>query len=79
MQRVIGIVLGAIVTYLLLLAMDAMTAADVVMKFGLPVLIGATVSLLWPWVIGFFLLGRARDRREADIQKEVERQKAQKG
>jgi prepilin signal peptidase PulO-like enzyme (type II secretory pathway) len=78
MQRVIGIVLGAIVTYLLLAVMIGMNG-DSTVKFGAAVVIGAIVSLLWPWVIGFFLVRRAKQRRENQIDKEVDKRMSEKG
>ena len=78
MQRVIGIVLGAVVTYLILLLMDAMSG-EATIRYGLAVVIGAVVSLLWPWVIGFFLVRRAKQRRENQIDKEVDKRMSEKG
>jgi lipopolysaccharide export LptBFGC system permease protein LptF len=72
MQRIIGIAIGAIVTYLLLLLMDTMSG-EATIRYGLAVLIGAIVSLFWPWIIGFFLLRRARDRRDEHIEREVDK------
>ena len=78
MQRVIGIVLGAVVTYLILLLMDA-TSGEATIRYGLAVVIGAVVSLLWPWVIGFFLVRRAKQRRDNQIDKEVDKRMSEKG
>lgn len=77
MQRFIGVTLGAIVTYLLLLAADAWSV-DAAAKYGLAVVIGAIVSWLWPWVIGIILVRRARSRRDQQISDEVDRQVAAK-
>lgn len=77
MQRIIGIALGAIVTYLVLLLMDTMSG-DAPVRYGIAVLIGALVSLLWPWLIGFFLLRRAKDRRNSQIEREVDKRMAEK-
>ncbi len=78
MHRVIGIVLGAIVTYLLLAVMLGLNS-DTTINFGLAVVIGAIVALLWPWVIGLFLARRVKARRDDQIQKEVDKQMSQKG
>ena len=77
MQRFIGVTLGAIVTYLLLLALDAWSA-DPAAKYGLAVVIGAIVSWLWPWVIGIILVRRAKARRDQQISDEVDKQVAAK-
>jgi hypothetical protein len=75
MQRTIGVVLGALVTYLVLIILDA-TSTDPSAKYGLAVVVGGLVSWLWPWVIGFFLLRRAKERRDKKISEEVDRQVA---
>lgn len=77
MQRFIGIIIGAVVTYLLLLLMDTMSG-EATIKYGLAVIVGALVSLFWPWVIGFFLLRRAKDRRDDQIEREVDKRLAEK-
>jgi uncharacterized membrane protein (DUF485 family) len=74
-QRFIGVSLGALVTYLLLLAADAWSA-DPAAKYGMAVVIGAIVSWLWPWVIGMILVRRARGRQQDRMHDEVERQVA---
>ncbi len=78
MQRIIGIVVGAVVTYLLLLLMDTMSG-EATVRFGVAVIVGAIVSLLWPWVIGFFLLRRAKARRDEQIEREVDKRMSEKG
>ena len=75
MQRTIGVILGALVTYLMLVILDA-TSTDPSTKYLTAVVVGALVSWLWPWVIGFFLLRRAKERRDKKIAEEVDRQVA---
>ena len=74
-QSIIGAAVGAIVTYLLLMVTVGTQYSD---KYLPAVIIGAIVYLLWPVVIGFVLLRRAKGRRDDDIQAEVERQIAEK-
>jgi uncharacterized protein YneF (UPF0154 family) len=38
------------------------------------VVIGAIATILWPIVIGFFLARRVKNRRDEQIQKEVDKQ-----
>lgn len=76
MQRFIGVTLGALVTYLLLLLLDA-TSTDPAAKYGMAVVVGAIVSWLWPWVIGIILVRRAKSRRDQKISDEVDRQLAE--
>ena len=75
MQRFIGIVLGGVTIYVLLLIMDAVST-DTQPKYLTAIIVGLLVALLYPWVIGFFLVRRAKDRRDEEIQAEVERQLA---
>ncbi len=72
MQRIIGIVLGAIATYLLLLLLVG-TAGDASRSFGIAVLVGAGISLVWPWLVGFYVGRRVKERRDEEIQREVEK------
>ena len=73
MQRIVGIALGALVTYLLLLILVG-TAGDSTRSFGIAVLVGAAISLLWPWLVGFYIGRRVKERRDEEIQREVEKQ-----
>jgi len=74
MQRTIGVVLGALVTYLMLLILGATSNPEP--KYGLAVVVGALVSWLWPWVIGIILVRRAKARRDKKTSDEVDRQVA---
>jgi hypothetical protein len=75
LHRLLGISLGALVTFVLL---DFNTlSGDTTTKYGIAVLIGAIVNLLGPFVLAF-LVGRARkSRRENEITAEVDRQVAE--
>ena len=80
MQRIIGVILGALVTYAFLaLGIAALFTDDQNTEYLIAVVTGAVVSALWPWVIGYILLSRAKSRRDEQIQEEVERQIASKG
>ena len=78
MQRVIGIIVGGFTIYVLLNLMEAVTK-DTQPRYLLAVGIGMLVMLLWPWVIGLFFARRVKNRRDEEIQKEVDRQMSQKG
>jgi hypothetical protein len=78
MQRIIGIGLGALTTFVLLFLMKpGIDGSDPNQGYLIATIAGAIVSLAWPWVIGFFLVRRAKDRREEEIEKEVQRQLAE--
>lgn len=76
MQHIIGVGLGGVVTYILLYLMVGSEFAD---KYLPAVVIGAIVALAWPWVIGLLLARRVKNRRDEQIQKEVEAQMKAKG
>jgi anaerobic C4-dicarboxylate transporter len=76
LQHIIGSVVGAAVAWLVLVITNATTSPQYVTA----VVIGAISTILWPIVIGFFLARRVKNRRDDQIQKEVDRQiNAQKG
>ena len=75
MQRIIGIVLGAVVTYLLLVVLVG-TAGDAARLFGIAVIAGAVVSLVWPWIVAFYVARRVKERRAEEIPREAEKQLA---
>jgi hypothetical protein len=78
MQRIIGIVLGAVVTYLLLLLFQGgRIISDQNTGFLVAVVAGAIMSWLWPIVIGWWLVKRHRERQEERVQEEVARQIAE--
>jgi xanthine/uracil permease len=75
LHRILGGVIGAAVTYILLVVMVGSQYSD---KYLPAVAIGAIIALLWPWFIGFMLARRVKQRRDAQIQAEVEKQVAEK-
>jgi xanthine/uracil permease len=75
MHHIIGVGIGAIVTYLLLVIMVGSQYTD---KYLPAIVIGAIVALLWPWFIGLMLARRVKNKRDAQIQAEVDRQVAGK-
>ncbi|MGZ8501345.1 MAG: hypothetical protein ACXWWR_01845 [Candidatus Limnocylindrales bacterium] len=77
MQRIIGIVLGALVAFgLLVLLVGA--SLDAPRNYVIALVAGAIVSLVWPWIVGFYIGRRVKDRRDEEVQREVERQLAEK-
>ena len=71
MQRIIGVALGALVTFVVLVVLDA-TKPDAVTKYATAAIIGAVVSLLWPWVVGFYLARRVSARRKEQLDEKVQ-------
>lgn len=70
-QRLIGVSVGALVTFIFLWFSHLDSTA-----WAIAAIAGAITSFFWPIVIGFFLARRAKKRREDDIQSEVARQMA---
>lgn len=75
MHHIIGVIIGAIVTYALLVIMVGGEFSD---KYLPAVAIGAIVALAWPWFIGLMLARRVKNKRDEQIQSEVEKQMAGK-
>jgi len=75
LHRIIGAGIGALATYLLLLLFGP-KGVDASM-YVMPVVVGAIIALLWPWVIGLLLARRVKARRDDKISAEVERQVAE--
>ncbi len=69
-QRIIGLAIGVIVTLILLVAMTDVTMDQAIV----PLIIGAVAAFFWPIVIAWYLVRRAKARRESNIQNEVSRQ-----
>jgi uncharacterized membrane protein len=76
MQRIIGIILGGLTIWALLNVMSALSISEQP-RYLLAIVIGMAVALLWPWVIGMRVARRAKERRDEDIQEEVQRQLAE--
>ena len=70
-QRLIGVSLGALVTYVILWWNQVDMAVA-----GTAVVVGAIASFFWPIVAGFLLARRAKQRREDQMQAEVAKQVA---
>jgi uncharacterized membrane protein (DUF485 family) len=58
-QRTIGVALGALATYLLLVLLNPANSADPNSTYLTAVVVGAVVSWAWPFVIGIWLGRRA--------------------
>jgi hypothetical protein len=71
LQHAIGIVVGGVVALALLM----LTISGVQWNsFVMPLVVGGVATFFWPVVIGFWLGRRAKQRRDDQIQSEVNRQ-----
>jgi uncharacterized membrane protein (DUF485 family) len=74
-RRITGIVLG-VVAFLITYALTGGLATPSNPNWALSILIGLVVALIWPWVMGLLLVRRARQRRQDEIDREVQKQLA---
>lgn len=70
-QSGIGIAVGAIVSLVLLVIMAGENPWQ---DYVAPLVIGGVAAFFWPIVIAFWLGRRAKQRREDQIESEVQRQ-----
>jgi len=80
LQRLIGVSIGGLVTFLILW-FSTVTKPDegqLLTWYFAAAIIGAIASFFWPVVAGIWLGRRARARRDDQIQREVDRQMAEK-
>ncbi|MEA2611044.1 MAG: hypothetical protein QOI37_1523 [Chloroflexota bacterium] len=75
MQRIIGAVLGALATYLLLVILVSGVATELL---AAPVVVGLVITIVWPWAVELMVGRRADARRKAAIDREVQDQLARK-
>jgi preprotein translocase subunit SecF len=71
--RAIGVTIGGLVTLILLVIMVPGTGATW-QDFITPLVIGNVAAFFWPVVIAFYLGRRVKQRRENEIEAEVQRQ-----
>lgn len=69
MLHIIGVGIGGLATYVLLIIMVGTQYSDTYLT---AIVIGAIVTLAWPWFIGLMLARRVKDLRDDQIQKEVD-------
>ena len=77
-QRLIQVSIGALVTFLALVIGNLGEQPDPIPFYAGAAIIGAIASFFYPVVAGFLLARRVKQRREDQIQEEVERQMAAK-
>jgi len=75
-ERLIGVSVGALVTFLILWLSDITNQADLVPWYVAAAVIGAIVSFFWPVVAGIWLGRRTRAWREDAVEQEVQRRLA---
>jgi phosphotransferase system glucose/maltose/N-acetylglucosamine-specific IIC component len=76
-QRFIGVSIGALVTFGILWFATIGNVPDQRQLYLSASIVGAIASFFWPVVAGIFAARRIKDRRDEQIQKEVDKQLAE--
>ena len=74
-RRISGIVLGVIAFLLVYWLSGLGTPSNP--NLALSLLVGLVVALISPWIIGLLLVRRVRQRRQDEIDREVQKQLAE--
>ena len=74
-RRIVGIVLGVVAFFIV----DWITGLGTPSQpnWALAAQIGLVIALIWPWVFGIWAVRRVRQRRQDEIDQEVQKQLAQ--
>jgi hypothetical protein len=76
-RNLLAALVGGVVLFVYLLIWNATKFLDPIPAFALAGVVAAIGTWLWPFFIALWLRGRARDRRDAKIESEVEKRMAQ--
>ena len=74
-RRITGIILG-VLAFLLVYWLSGGFATPSTPNWALAILVGLVVALIWPWIMGLIMVRRVRQRRQDEIDKEVQEQLA---
>ena len=73
--RIIGFILGGITIWLILNASTVI--GDPTPRYLAAIVIGLAVIALYPWLIGLWFVRRRKNKRDEEIQAEVQKQLAE--
>jgi cell shape-determining protein MreD len=73
-RRITGIVIGVLAFLLVYWLTGLGTPSEP--NWALAALIGLVVALIWPWLFGLYAVRRVRQKRQDEIDKEVQDQLA---
>jgi cell shape-determining protein MreD len=73
-RRITGIILGVLAFLLVYWLTGLGTPSSP--NWALSLLVGLVVALIWPWIMGLIMVRRGRQRRQDEIDKEVQEQLA---
>jgi len=69
-RRITGIILGVLAFFLVYWLTGLGTPSEP--NWALAALVGLVVALIWPWIMGLIMVRRVRQRRQDEIDKEVQ-------
>ncbi len=75
-RRITGIILG-VIAFLIVYWLTGGTATPATPNWALAILVGLVVALVWPWIMGLIMVRRVRQRRQDEINQEVQKQLAE--
>jgi uncharacterized membrane protein YqjE len=75
LHRIIGFILGGLTIWVILNLSTII--GDPQPRYLAAIVIGLAVIALYPWLIGIWFVRRRRDKRDEEIQAEVQKQLAQ--
>jgi hypothetical protein len=75
-RRISGIILG-VLAFLLVYALSGGLATPSNPNWALSLLVGLVVALISPWILGLLFVRRARQHRQDEIDREVQKQLAE--
>ena len=78
-QRILAATIGGLVTFVTLIIWNITDFTDPIPAFAIASILGAIGTLVWPLIAGILLGRRMKQRRDEQIQKEVDRQLASQG
>jgi hypothetical protein len=78
LRSLMAALIGGLATFAFLLIWDATDFTTPMTAYFLAGVVSAIGTLLWPAVLGVWAWNRAKNRRDAKIQEEVDRQLSEK-
>jgi type VI protein secretion system component VasK len=75
-RRITGIILGVLAFFLVYWLTGGLDTPSTP-EWALAILVGLVVALIWPWIMGLIMVRRVRQRRQNEIDEEVQKQLAQ--
>jgi cell shape-determining protein MreD len=73
-RRITGIILGVVAFLIVYWLTGLGTPSNP--NLALAILVGLVVALIWPWLFGLIMVRRVRQKRQDEINQEVQKQLA---